>query len=58
MRRTSFGTRNETGSNTFADAMTIMQTLRKRGGDVLEFFPRAFRELARGVTPEISPAPV
>ena len=53
MRKTSFGSRNATGSKTLADGWTITRSIRKRGGNLFEFLPRAFKSLADGIVPAL-----
>jgi len=53
MRKTSFGSRNAVGSKTLADGWTITRSIRKRGGNLFEFLPRAFKALADGIVPPL-----
>ncbi len=48
VRKLSFGTRNPRGSLQWAQGKTISQTLRKQGGHLVDYIPKALAATARG----------
>ena len=47
--------RNASGNHTLADGWTLTNSIQKRGGNLFEFLPRAYRDPDIGIIPQLEP---